>query len=38
MLTKQKTLLGRDTWTENRRVRELRKTASLLGLHSQVLG
>ena len=38
MLTKQKTLLGRDTWMENRRVREPKRTALLLGLQSQVLG
>ena len=38
MLTKQNNLLGRDTWMENRSVREPKRTALLLGLQSQVLG
>ena len=37
VLTKQETLLGKDTWAETRRVREPCRTALSCGSQSQVL-
>ena len=38
VLTKQEILLGKGTWVESRRVRELRRTALPHGSQSWVLG